>query len=95
MALDNLFGGPATTDTTSGGDAITAGDYILVCQGVFDGAKVIIQGDVFGTFNNADAGLVVEMPSFVSFRFPDANVRAIIRGTGPNTSVQVGILPVG
>ncbi len=95
MALDNLFGGAVTADATSGGDAIAAGDYILVCQGVFDGAKVIIQGDVFGTFDNADAGLVVEMPSFVSFRFPDADVRAIVRGAGNDTSIQVGILPVG
>jgi hypothetical protein len=93
MALDNLFGGPATVDSESAGDAITAGDYVLVCQGVFDGAKVIIQGDVFGTYDNADAGLIVDQPSFTAFRFPAATVRAVVRGSGAGTSIQVGIYP--
>ena len=96
MALGDLFGGAQTTDAESAGDALTAGDYILVAQGDFDGAKLVVLGNVFGSdYANIEGGMQMTRPGFIAFRFCDSNVKVKLSGSGPGTSVTCGILSAG
>ena len=93
-SLGNFFDGAQTVDATSAQQAITAGDYVLAVQGVFDGARLVVIGDVFGgDFVNLEGGLSVDRAGFVAFRFCDANLKVRLEGAGPGTSVTCGVLP--
>lgn len=94
MALNNVFGGAATSDVVSSPEAITAGDWMLVVQGVADGARVNVLGSVFDDeYDHVDGGLIMNGAGFRVFRFCDGNVKVAVSNAGPSTSLTVGILP--
>ncbi len=94
MSLGNVFNGPATTDAESSPEPITAGDWMLVVQGVADGARVNVLGSVFDSeYDHIDGGLIMNGAGFRVFRFCDGNVKVAVSNAGQSTSLTVGILP--
>ncbi len=92
--MNNVFGGAATSDVVSPPEAITAGDWMLVVQGVADGARVNVLGNVFGSeYDHIDGGLIMNGAGFRVFRFCDGNVKVAVSNAGQSTSLTVGILP--
>ena len=89
-----MFGGAQTSDGTSPAEAITAGDYVLVVQGVMDGCVVSVAGNVFDSnYDAVDGFLDMGAPGFRAFRMCAGNVQATVSKAGAATSVKVGILP--
>lgn len=94
MALSDMFGGAQTADGTGASEAITAGDYMLVVQGVMDGAVVNLQFNHFdATWDHIDGGLIMDNTGLRVFRMCDGNIRAVLDNAGASTSVKVAILP--
>jgi len=93
-SLSDLFDGAQTANGTSASQAISAGDYVLAVQGVSDGCRVMIEGNVFDSNWDAVDGLLVDKNAtgFSAFRMCAGNVRATVVEAGANTSVKVGIL---
>jgi len=95
MALNDLFDGPRTTSGESLPHALPKGNYVMVVQGVFDGAEVVISGRVFFPLWSQIKGLKTDMPSFRAFTMCESTIKATLLNAGPGTSVSVSILDAG
>ncbi len=92
-SLSDMFDGSQTTDATSDAQALNAGDYVLVVQGVMDGALVVLEGNHFDSeFDSIDGQLDMTATGFRAFRMCACNIRASVKRAGENTSLKVAIL---